>query len=303
MFILGTIFVGGEQACVLSPSTVDDITYVELKNGIYDDLYATSVVDDEPSDECPSNWDFDTILHAQFNDTTNAGNMDWNLSTVSHLLIKRKKVDEFDWMTLYVKEVNAVEDFEIEGVDRTNEAKTEYLYACVPSLYGLEGTYSTAEVYSDFNSIYIVENDGMWGTQITDGYLDTTRNFPNSTVVTIHNKYPTDINTCVANYDTGTCEGMWVSVSEENCELQMEDSDRVSYQRTIIDVLSDRKPKLLKHFDGRIYLVKIEDRITDSADMSYNIRKIGFSWTEIGDHLSSEDMYYAGLSDVTEEWW
>ncbi len=83
----------------------------------------------------------------------------------------------------------------------------------------------------------------------------------------------------------------------------MEDTVRIPYQRELVDILSDRKPKLLKNMDGRIWLVKIETPINDTAESTYNNRKITFTWTEIGDYKSEEDMYYSGLSDVTEEFW
>lgn len=302
MFLLGTIFCGGDMACSVTPNDADNINYIELKNGNYDDLYVTNNVADEPSAECPEKWDWDTILHATFDGNTNAGNMDWNLSTVSHILIKRKKPNEFKWKTIDVKEVHSIEDFNIVGFDYTNESQTKYQYAVVASLYGIEGNPSTVDVESRFDGIFIVEKDLIIGTSITDGFCDYTRNFPNSTIPTIHNKYPVDINTSIACYDSGTCGGNFVEMSED-CELKTEDAVRVPYQRELIDILSDRKPKLLKNMDGRIWLVKIETPVNDTAETVYNNRKITFTWTEIGDYKSEEDMYYAGLSDVTEEFW
>ncbi len=302
MFFLGATFCGGNLACSITPSDAENIIYIELKKGYYDDLYITNSVAEEPNAEIPEEWDWNTILHATFNGNTNAGNMDWSLDTVSHLLIKRKEPTEFKWKTLAVKEINSIDDFNINGVDYTNASNKKYQIAVVPSLYGIEGVYSTAEVYSEFDGIFIVEQDHIYGTSLTDGFMDYTRNFPNSTTATIHNKYPTDVNTSIACYDSGTCSGNWLETSD-NCELLIEDSMRIPYQRKIIDMLSDRKPKLLKNMDGRMYLVKIEDQIQDNAESVYNNRRISFAWTEIGDPNSEEDLYYAGLSDVGEEYW
>lgn len=303
MLFLETMFCGSDLALSPTPTFVDKITYVELKNGMYDDLYITKDVESEPTNIVPEEWDFNTILHATFNDTTNAGNVNWSTSTVSHLLIKRRINGEFNWKTINIKEINSIEDFKITGIDYTNASHVTYDYAVVPTLYGAENDYSIISVESIFSGIFLVEKDKIYGTQITDGYCDTTRNFPSSTVVTINNRKPTDIRTSIANYDSGTCSGNWITVSEEGCELEIEDKIRIPFQRELIDFLSDGYPKLLKHFDGRIWLVKIEDQITDSADTAYNNRKLTFSWTEIGDYKSEEDMYYANLSDVTEEWW
>lgn len=303
MLILGTMFCGGNLACAMTPTDINDITYVALQNGMYDDLYATEETSSEPTDTCPENYDFDTIFHAKFNNTTDMGNIEWSLSTVSHILIKRRREDSFTWQTIFVKEINSVEDFNIQGIDYTNESNVKYEYAVVPSLYGSEGNYSLSKVGSKFDGIYVVEKDKMYGTILTDGFCDTTRNFPSSTVVTINNRKPVDINTSVANYDSGTCTGNWLRINETNCELMNDDYSRIKYQKEIIDFLSDRKPKLLKCPDGRMWLIKVEDQITDNADTIYNNRNISFNWTEIGDHTSAEDLYYADLSDVSEEYW
>ena len=49
MFICGSNFVGGALACALTPTGIENINYVELKNGIYDDLYITKATDFELS--------------------------------------------------------------------------------------------------------------------------------------------------------------------------------------------------------------------------------------------------------------
>ena len=85
------------MACSLTPTGIRNINYVELKNGIYDDLYITKATDFEIKydDESIFVWDFDTILWAQFNNTTNAGNVDWSVNDVSHLLLKSRKIGTY----------------------------------------------------------------------------------------------------------------------------------------------------------------------------------------------------------------
>ena len=67
MFICGSNFVGGGLACALTPAGVENINYVEIKNGIYDDLYITKSTEIEPSIDGPAEWDFDTVLWAKNN--------------------------------------------------------------------------------------------------------------------------------------------------------------------------------------------------------------------------------------------
>lgn len=85
MFLCGSSFAGGDLACALTPTGIENINYVELKNGIYNDLYLTKSGDFELTGRFPDEWDFDTLLWAKFNGSTNAGNVDWNLDNTSHI--------------------------------------------------------------------------------------------------------------------------------------------------------------------------------------------------------------------------
>ncbi len=305
MFFLNHILGASLDTIPLTPTHLANLTYIRISNGLYDCLYITKETDSEPSMDCPREWDFDTIFHADFNNSTNAGNVDWNLKSVSHLIIKRRDTSKFSWITIAVKEIHALEDFTdgIKGNDYTNASNVEYEYAVVPVLHGTEGLYNTVFVDSKFNDIFIVEKNCIFGTLATDGYCDTTRRIPSSINETIKNRYPTYIRNTISNYDKGNCKGMFIELNEENCDLVIDDALRIPYQRKIMDFLADGMPKILKHFDGRIWLMIITGDPTDTANETYANREISFEWTEIGNYESERDLYYTNLSDVEEEWW
>lgn len=304
MYFLGSNFLGGYNSVSYTPTNVDNISVVTLQNGLYDDLYISKEVSSAPTHIIPSDWDFDTILHATFDGNTNAGNSDWNTSTVTSIIVKRRKSDEFNWYTINTKEIHTIDDFTISGIDYMNAGNVTYEYAVVPVFHGIEGAYSTTSVFSRLNGIFLVEKDKIYGTAITKAFCDTNRKNPGSYIETIHSKYPTVIDVSCANYDTGNFEGSFVPI-DDDCEYHIDENyDRVKFQRELIDFLSDRKPKILKHMDGRIWLVEIDhDSINDNADQIYYDRNITFTWTEIGNYLSEEDLYNMNLSDITEEWW
>ena len=156
MFICGNNFVGGELACALTPTGIENINYVELKNGIYDDLYITRATDFGLSPDYQMRWDFDTILWAKFNGNTHAGNIDWRLETTSHLILKSRTEGNFKWKTLFVKEVNTLEDFEINYPDYFVASGQPVEYALVPVLYGCEGTYAVTSVTSKFSKMFLI---------------------------------------------------------------------------------------------------------------------------------------------------
>lgn len=306
MFFLGNNILGADKNTVpLTPTSVKNITYLVLKNGLFDCLYITKEIESEPAMDCPEQWDFDTIFHADFSNNTSAGNVDWNLKSVSHILIKRRDVSAFKWTTIAVKEIHTLEDL-TSGIitnDYFNASSIQYEYALVPALYGTEGLYNTTFVDSVFDSIFIAEKNNIIGTPATDGFCDTSRVVPSSTAVTILNRYPTYIRNTKANYDKGSFKGKFMYLDEETCAFQLDDGERIRFQKEVIDFLSDGMPKLLKHYDGRIWLIQITGDISDTADSEYNNRDITFEWVEVGDYSSERDLYKSNLSDVTEEWW
>ena len=306
MFICGSNLCGGNLACALTPTAVNGINYIELKNGIYDDLYLTKATGFALDSKITAGWDFDTILWAKFNNNTNAGNVDWSVDTVSHLLLKRRLINDFKWNTLAVKEIHDMDDFVIYHNDYRNASGAVYEYAVVPVLYGTEGLYSSCTVDSKFDQLFIIEDEMVYGTEFTDNFCDTTRNIPSSTVELLNSKYPVFIKNTIANYDTGTCKGEFVPLDEDECTADFSpegDYKRIRAQKETMDMISDGIPKILKLSDGRIWLIQTTPNPADTADQTYNNRYITFSWVEIGDIDSEEDLYYLGLSDVTEEWW
>lgn len=307
MFICGSNWVGGASACALTPTGIDNINYAELKNGIYDDLYLSKATDFELTGRCPESWDFDTILWAKFNGNTNAGNVDWNVETTSHIILKSRTEGTFVWKTIFVKKINGIDDFVINYPDYLVASGETVEYAIVPVLYGAEGNYAVSKITPQFDNMFLIEGDTVWSTQITDGFCDTTRNIPSSTVELLNHKYPIFVRNTIANYDTGTCSGSFVPIADEDaCELAYDseyDYQRITYQRAFINFISDGIPKILKLPDGRLWIVQVTPNPTDTANTVYNNREISFSWVEIGDVNSEEDLFYLGLSDVTIEWW
>lgn len=306
MLICGSNFAGGESACALTPTGLENINYVELKNGIFDDLYITKATAFELSSECPKEWDFDTVLWAKFNNTTNAGNVDWNLETTSHIVLKSRTDGRFEWKTIAVKELHSIEDFAINYPDYFVASGQSVEYAVVPVLYGSEGLYSSTKTTSEFQKMFLIEGGTIWGTEITDGFCDTTRNIPSSTVELLNSKYPVFVRNTIANYDTGNCKGSFVPLDEASCEYAYDseqDYKRIKYQKEFMDFISDSVPKILKLPDGRLWLVQVTPNPADTANQGYNDREISWSWVEVGDVNSEEDLYYLGFSNVEPEWW
>lgn len=310
MFVCGLDYCGSKFSPCITPTGIDTITYVSLENGLFDDLYITKATDFEFHAKLPEDWDFDTILWAKFNNSTNAGNVDWDLDKVTYLIIKKRIRNEFTWKTIAVKEITSIEDFSIYHNDYTSGNGEESEYALVPVMYANEeGNYNTVMVKSEFSKLFLIEHDIVYGTEISDCFINTTRNIPSSNVELLNSRYPIFVRNTIANYDTGDFGGTFMPAEDEDGECiepdYSSDGDyaRTRFQREVMDFICDGVPKILKAIDGRKWLIQVTPNPTDNAEDAYNNRTVNFQWVEIGNLDSEEDMYYLGVSDVPPEWW
>lgn len=308
MIFVGSFLGGDELSVPLTATNIDNITHQELTHGEYDGLYVTKNTEIEMGTSMPTAWDFDTIMFADFNGNTLAGNLSVALDKISHIVIKRKREDEFEWTTIEVKEVHDIDDMNLVGKDMTAELGAVYQYAAVPSLNGVESIYSIAEDKCESNRLIIADCDEVWVTYITDGYCDYTRTYPINMLQTMYSKYPTSVRNSYQNYDVIDVSGTWVPTTEDDeCELAFGteyNKMRTKYQKEFVDFLTNDKPKILKNLDGRTWLCMLSGDVSDTAEDIYSDRKISFQMTEIGSVDSNQDLFEAGFNQsVTEEWW
>ena len=304
MMFFGDLLSGNVMSVPCTPTDIDNITKVELSNGWYDDLRISNNVTEELSSEVNQDWDWNTILHAKFDDSVGAGNVLWTFDEVSHLLVKRKKVDDFKWITLEVHKIETVEDFNIRNIDKTAKPNYQYQYAAVPVKNSVEGFYSTCDVEVKSNCLVIVDRDEIWCTNLTDNYLDSTSVTPDTVVETMYDTYPTIVRNTNANYETISVNASFYPSDENGCAIIIDDdAKRIDYSDKAKMFLRNGKAKILKSEDGRCFLGYVTTPPTDTADSNYRNRKISFSITEVGNIEDEQDLYDNGFTDVTQEWW
>ncbi len=300
MLILGS-FLGSDNCYSPTPVSINEITYFSLGQGEYDGIYATSDIGMEQTYHLNTRWDMNTIFAGEFDHNINLGNVDFTLSTVSHIAIKRREAGTFQWTTIFVKDIHTLNDFNINGIDILNASNTMYQYALVPILNRMEGNYHIVESYSKFDGVFLLEKDTIYGTTL-DVKCDTSRNHYVLKQEYLYNKYPKSIYHSSANYESGTVEGYFCRYDTEKCEFYFDDS--IPYRKAFVDFLTDQKPKILKLFDGRIWLVNIDGNpITDTEGGHWLHRITSFSFYESGDYQNERDLYDGNLIDVKSDFW
>ena len=288
------------------PNNIDSINYVSVANGIYDDVFMTIDTNTDISGAIQEGWDSDVILYANFDSTLNASNITYLTSTIDHILVKRREKGTTKWQTIFAKEVNSPSDLYVNGIDMFARAEQTFEYALVPVYQGTEGDYYITTVDSDFDGVFIAERNTWFGT-IVGTKCDVTKNATSSALELINQKYPKYIRNTKANYYTGTCVGEFVKYlgCEDGTTGYFSFDKGWDWRNSLLEFLGDGKPKLLKYETGGVWLVNITGAPTDSEveDNLSSHRQISFEWTQVGEHDSESDLYYANLSDVPSEWW
>lgn len=302
MIIIGGLFLGGDvMSFPMTPTNIQTTTNITIYNGMYDDLYVTNDTNYTPTAKIDEGWTFDTVMWATFDSSTSAGNVNWNIDQVTQILVKRKRSDEFDWITIDVKDINNVDDCNFYGQDFTCAADTSYDYAAVPIVNNEEGFYNIATVDVELKNLMICDHEQVWITQLTDGNLDVVSSVPVGTYNTLYNKYPTVVRNTSANFDTVSVNAEFLPF--ENCQYQFIGKDATDYRKQFKTFLRNGNTKILKSEDSRMWLCYLTSDIQDNAQSSWWNRRLTFSMTETGDYTKERDLFNALFIDVPENLW
>ena len=291
-------FLGYKYSLDATSTNVSPINEIELKNGIYDHLYVTKSIN-ETASPISSDWDYNTILIADFENDLQAGNVGYSAEQVSFMVVKRRKVGEFDWITLYAKAITSVDDFNFIFVDKTARSKQEYEYAIVPQMStGELGEYNTNTIKSEFDGLFIINESQTFNTVLDVEISNIKRNKSTSVIAPPMRKYPYVISNGTSNYVSGTCIGTFIEFIESSCSWDVENGYR--YRQDLMDFLTDGTQKILKYHDGRMWLVNIVSEPQEETNGHEDRVKTSFEFVEIGNPESNDGLYNANIINYSE---
>lgn len=242
---------------------------------------------------------------------SNAGDVliEFNIP-ITNLLVKRQDVDDVsgNWLTLYSQPVEQASDMDFTFIDFLNQYGKTYKYALVPLLtqtqsgveVEVEGGYTVSDkVQSIFDGVYIGDSTGVQRLKAGVAYNNLNTNQQVGVIPTLGNKYPIIVSNSNIQYDTGSVSGLIVPddfYSNGNLS-RLDMSDK---REAINDFLTNKKPKILKDWNGNIWLVVFTDNVDISFDNNYGMGVATFTsgWTEVGDPTNQEDLQRTGLINV-----
>ena len=294
MLFCGTTFCSMLHSADYTSTNVIDTDYIQLTNGIYDEFYLTSDGDQTYTTTIPSEWDYDTLLHAYFNGDLLAGNVSFILSQITSIVIKKQVSGSNNWVNIMQKPITSINDFNFIEFDKYVRSGVSYDYALVPVLNNTEGSLNIQSITPEFEGIFIVEKDITYHA-VANIRMTSAKNRPSAIVNTIDSPYPFVVTNGENNYYTGSTAAMFVRTDKDMYDWQFYDSWQ--YREDLMDFLCNGEPKVLKHFDGRMYLISVVDNPSQDESVSNFYPTTTFNWVQIGDAEDQLDLYINNLVD------
>ncbi len=295
---VGYNFFADMDALNSAPSTVDNIKTTTISNAIFDHVNVTKNTKLPYGTTIPTEWDYDTILDADFDNNINAGNVDFLINSISAVKIKRRVKGNFDWLTLKTIPVSKVEDLNFVFNDFLNGYGVDYEYALVPVINDIEGNYLINSVHSVFNGVFIGDAEQTFKFLYNVEYGTNSRNQQIGTFEPLGKKYPVIIANGLLSYESGSVSATILNDDYE--ETGKVDSLAIVEKKTIIkDFLTNKRAKLLKDWAGNTWLCMVMDNVQVSykTGSGLKIPQVQFNWVQIGDAESQNDLYTNGVID------
>ena len=289
---------GYTHSADITPTDIEDITYVSVSNQICDELFISKDANSF-NQSLPITWDSNTILDAKFENSLIAGNVSLTLAQLDNIRIKYREVNSYDWVIFSDIPIKVASDLIFTRFNRFCRANTTYEFSISTMLNGVEGSIMTNTIESNFDEFYIMEKDsGYHGINIE---ITPTRNQTSSIITPLDGKYPVVIYNTEMNYDSLNVKGMFI-------QLVNNEFDKVGawkYRDSMKDFLLDKKSKIIKYSDGRCFLVAITDNVVEDSSQ-YNAEGytlMDFVATEVGNYADTQMLYDAGLVSINTDYY
>ena len=306
-------------------SDLKTIRTADVKGVVVDELYMTkdstlTTYDDDGTPTVAESivdyvvpyqryWDKNTVLHADFDQDIKAGNIKYDVDEVQAVKLKRRKHGDLKWQTIYEQEIDksAENPFNFTFKDYLEPSNTDidYCYTFVIDGNDYDSIFITER--SDFSDFFIIGAD-IENNQVKNTVYHAIANVVNTpkynrasnTIVCPGSKYPYVINNGIAQYYSGTFNAIFFPVLN-CCEFDAENA--WVFRNGLDKFLANGQAKLIKKFDGNIWLANIVGDITRSDGDHYQCEVQEFEWVECGDPWSAGDLYDNGfiLTDTDRE--
>lgn len=292
----------GPDCLNVAPNEIDNITTIRLTNAIFNHMNVTKDTSLEYNTTIPTDWDYDTVLDVDFEGNLNASNVEFEISQISALKVKRREKGELNWLTLKTINIDGdVSKMNFTIIDKLNAYDIEYEYALVPVMSGVEGNYIIQSILSKFNGVFVLDNQQTFKFFYDVQYGTNARNQSVSSFTPLGKKYPVIVSNGILSYDNGTLSATILNDDFETTGI-LNPVAIVKKKELLKDFLTNKKAKILKDWNGNLWLIFVSSspKVTYKAGAGMKIPSIQFDWIEIGDSNNQIDLYNAGFLEEVE---
>lgn len=242
---LGYNFVEDINCLDPAPTDINNITSIQLQNGIFDYFYLTNEVTRNYTPIEPTEWRYQDVINANFNGNIVGGNVGFLLQHLTAIRIKRRIRGTFDWITLKTIVVDTFDDLNFVFVDYINANYVTYEYALVPILNGAEGDYVTNTIYSQFVGIFLCDKDSIYRYYADVSYGGGRQVRKTGVFEPFGSRYPIVVANAMTNYHTGSISGAVLPLDFDETR-QLDRQEIVQRGKELISFITNNKAKILK---------------------------------------------------------
>lgn len=294
----GYSFCSGKDVLNPIPTNTDDIKQVRIQNAIFEHIDITRNTIFDYTTELPK-WDFDTIIDCDFEDGTGAGNVEFTLSQLSSIRIKRRKKGDFNWITVQEIPINNRTDLNSIRRDYFVPSYEEFEYALVPILNGVEGKYIIGSIETEFNGVFISDLNKTYKLNAQVSYSGRTSMQSVGQITPLGRRYPVIIKNGKANYEMGSVSGMLLGKNYETTH-EINRKEIVEEINEFVDFLKNGKPKIIRDWNSNIFMVMVTSNpsVTYNNNYGMGIASVSFEWTEQGKYDNEDDLHDNGFIEI-----
>lgn len=293
---LGYNFVQDGNSLDIAPTSVNNVTTVQVQNGIFDHFHLTSNVTSDYSPIKNTEWAYLDIIVANFDGNINGGNVDFLLQYLTAIKVKRRIKSTFNWVTLKTVTVKAFEDLNFAFNDYIAANNTDYEYALVPILNGAEGDYITNSITSQFKGVFICEKDSIYKFYAGVAYGTGKRVKKIGVFEPYGSKYPVIVANAKTNYYSNSISFTVLPLDYEKNRI-MDRYEINKLTEEILNYITNNKAKIIKDWNNSIHLVYPSSEPNITYDNNWGMGKvdISFDYVEVGDANNEKDLMEFGL--------
>ena len=231
-------------------------------------------------------------------------------ASITNILVKRQDVADVSgsWLTLYSQPITQTSDMNFTFIDFTNQYGKTYKYALVPLLtqtqsgveVEVEGGYTVSDaVQSVFDGVFIADSTGSQKCKANVGYGNVDMNQVVGSITPIGAKYPIVITNSKNQYHNGSIFGTIVP-DDYYFNGNLSRIDMVNKRSELEQFLTNKRAKIIKDWNGNIWLVMIMDNVSCTFNNNYGMGIVNFNtnWVEVGDPTNQQDLQATGLINV-----